>query len=135
MKIDPPSLNSGNAFWTVNSVPRVFRPKVASKCCSVISPSGTASPVPALAYRIGRVAAHAGHVPADQLDGLVQRLLSPARDENMGAFFDEPLGARQRHAARSTRDDCNLTFKLSHMTASFQASASDRLGTPPRTST
>src|SRR5580704_17164126 len=52
MKIDPPSLNSGNAFWTVNSVPRVFRPKVASKCCSVISPSGTASPVPALAYRM-----------------------------------------------------------------------------------
>src|SRR6202020_1948332 len=51
MKIDPPSLNSGNAFWTVNIVPRVFRPKAASKCCSVISPSGTASPVPALAYR------------------------------------------------------------------------------------
>ena len=63
---------------------------------------------------IGRVAAHAGHVPADQLDGLVQRLPSPARDENVGAFFDEPLGARQRHATRSTRDDCNLTFKLSH---------------------
>src|SRR3979490_468854 len=63
---------------------------------------------------IGRVAAHAGHVPADQLDGLVQRLLFPARDENIGAFFNEPLGARQRHAARSTRDDCNLTFKLSH---------------------
>src|ERR1700680_4431694 len=51
MKIDPPSLNSGNAFWTVNSVPRVFRPNVASKCCSVISPSGAASPMPALAYR------------------------------------------------------------------------------------
>ncbi len=63
---------------------------------------------------IGRVAAHAGHVPANQLDGLVERLLPPARDENVGAFFNEPLGARQRHAARSTRDDCNLTFKLSH---------------------
>ena len=63
---------------------------------------------------IGRVAAHAGHVPTDQLDGLVQPLLFPARDENIGAFFNEPLGARQRHAARSTRDDCNLTFKLSH---------------------
>src|ERR1700737_2282115 len=63
---------------------------------------------------IGRVAAHAGHVPADPLDGLVQRLLFPARDENIRAFFNEPLGARQRHAARSTRDDCNLTLKLSH---------------------
>src|SRR5258706_9100175 len=139
MKIDPPSLNSGNAFWTVNSVPRVFRPKVASKCCSVISPSGTASPMPALAYRtsilpfpldrveqtvevveIGRVAAHAGYVPANQLDGLVERLLPPARDENIGAFFNEPLGARQRQAARSTRNDCNLTLKLSH-DFSFQA--------------
>ena len=58
---------------------------------------------------IGRVAANAGYVPADQLDGLVQRLPSPARDENVGAFFDEPLGAHHRHAARSTRDDCNLT--------------------------
>jgi hypothetical protein len=58
---------------------------------------------------IGRVAAHGGHVPADLLDGFVQRLLSPARDENIGAFFNEPLGARQRHTARSARDDCNLT--------------------------
>src|SRR6202043_2405681 len=63
---------------------------------------------------IGRVAAHAGHVPANQLHGLIERLLLPARDENVGAFFNEPHGARQRHAARSTRDDCNLTFKLSH---------------------
>src|SRR5579859_1510799 len=63
---------------------------------------------------IGRVAAHAGHVPADQTDGLVQRLLPSARDEDIGAFFNEPPGARQRHAARSTRDDCDLTFKLSH---------------------
>src|ERR1700733_11207132 len=63
---------------------------------------------------IGRVAAHAGHVPADQLDGLVERLLPPARDEDIGAFLNKQLGARQRHAARSTRDDGNLTLKLSH---------------------
>src|SRR5260221_14406901 len=69
---------------------------------------------------IGLVAAHAGHVPANQLDGLIERLLPPARDKNIGAFFNEPLGARQRHAARSTRDDCNLTLKLSH-DFSFQA--------------
>src|SRR4029077_9086180 len=60
------------------------------------------------------VTAHAGHVPANQLDGLIERLLPPARDENVGAFFNKALGARQRQAARSTRDDCNLTFKLSH---------------------
>ena len=32
----------------------------------------------------------------------------------VGVFFHEPLGALKRQAARSTRDDCNLTFKLSH---------------------
>src|SRR5258707_2517264 len=63
---------------------------------------------------IGRVTAHAGHVPANQLDGLIELLLPPTRDENVGAFFNEPLGTLQRQAARSTRDDCNLTFKLSH---------------------
>ncbi len=49
--------------------------------------------------QIGPVAAHAGHVPANQLDGLVERLLPPARDEDIGTFFNEPLGTRQRHAA------------------------------------
>src|SRR3954454_23251730 len=63
---------------------------------------------------ISRIAAHAGHVAADQLDGLVELLLLPARYENVSAFFHEPLGALQRHAARSTRDDCNLTFELTH---------------------
>jgi hypothetical protein len=63
---------------------------------------------------IGRVAAHTGHVLADQLDGLIERLLPPARDEDVGTLFDEALGSRQRQAARSTRDDCDLTSKLSH---------------------
>jgi hypothetical protein len=82
---------------------------------------------------IGRVAAYAGDVPADQFDGLVQRLLSPARDEHVCAFFNEPLGARQRHAAGPTRNDGNLTFKLSH-DLSFQNS-SGSFGEAPRTST
>src|SRR3984885_9116890 len=79
----------------------------------------------------GRVAAHAGYVPANQRDGLIERLLPSARDENIGAFFNEPLGARQHHATRSTRDDCNLTFKLSH-NFSFQAPSLVVRGGPPR---
>ena len=71
-------------------------------------------PIEAIQTEIGRVTAHAGYVPTDQLYGLIELLLLPARDENVGAFFNEPLGARQRQAARSTRDDCNLTLKLSH---------------------
>src|SRR3954466_4876308 len=50
MKIEPPSLNSGSAFCTVNSVPRALSPKAASKCSSVISPSRRCSPSPALAH-------------------------------------------------------------------------------------
>ena len=38
---------------------------------------------------IGRVAAHARDVPADQLDGLVERLLPPAGDEDVGPFFEK----------------------------------------------
>src|SRR5438105_1495524 len=58
------------------------------------------------------VPATGGHVAADQLDGLVELLLLPARYENVSPFFHELLGALQRHTARSTRDDCNLTFEL-----------------------
>jgi hypothetical protein len=116
----------------VNNVPRVLRPKVASKLGDLAQFDGFAragageQDVDLALFslnrieqaveivEIGRVAAHAGHVPANQLDGLVELLLPPTRDENVGAFFNEPLGTRQRHAARSTRDDCNLTFKFSH---------------------
>jgi hypothetical protein len=35
---------------------------------------------------ICRVTAHAGHVPANQLDGLIELLLPPARDENVGTL-------------------------------------------------
>src|SRR4051794_31945497 len=58
---------------------------------------------------IGRVTAHAGHVPANQLDGLIELLLPPTRDENVGTLFHEELGACQRHTARSSRNDCNLS--------------------------
>jgi hypothetical protein len=46
---EAPSPNKGNAACTVNSVPFTLRPKVSSKCSSVISPSGASEPPPALA--------------------------------------------------------------------------------------
>jgi hypothetical protein len=134
MKIDPPSLNSGNAFCTREQ--RAARIQAEGRVEMLLSDlaqwdgfarAGARIQDVDLALfsldrveqavevvEIGRVATHAGHVPADQRDGLVESLLPPARDENVCAFFDEPLGARQRHAARSTRDDCNLTLELSH---------------------
>ena len=69
---------------------------------------------PVEVVEIGCIAAYAGHVPADQLDGLIERFLLPAGDEDIGAFLDEAPGTRQRQAARSTGDDRDLTFKLSH---------------------
>jgi hypothetical protein len=52
--------------------------------------------------QVGRIALHAGHIPADQLDGFVQRFLPPARDEDMRSFVYEQLGAGQRE--RRARD-------------------------------
>src|ERR1700733_10347794 len=67
---------------------------------------------------IRRITTHTGHVPPDLLDSLIERPLPAARDENVGTFLNEALGARQRQSTRSARDDCNLSFKLSH-TCSF----------------
>ena len=42
--IDPPSLRSGSAFWTVKRVPFTLIAKILSKWSSVISPSAANSP-------------------------------------------------------------------------------------------
>ncbi len=47
--------------------------------------------------QVGRIALHAGPVPANQLHGLVQSFLPPTRDEHLGPFFNEQLGTGQRH--------------------------------------
>ncbi len=80
---------------------------------------------------IGGVAAHAGDIAADRRDGFVERVLPAAGDENIGAFFDEALGAGQGHAARAAGDDGHLTLKLSH-DIFLSGSAHDRSGCPDR---
>src|SRR5882757_1017981 len=134
MKIEPPSLNSGSAFWTVNSVPRAFNMKAASKSPSVISPSRPCAPVPALAHNtsiaplflfdrveqtvqiveVGRIALHAGHVSADQLHGFIHGVLPSARDEDVGSFANEQLGAGQRHTACRAGDHRDFAIDFSH---------------------
>lgn len=47
--MEAPWVNSGKAFWTVNSTPRTLVAKMRSKCSSVMAPSGIISPPPALA--------------------------------------------------------------------------------------
>jgi hypothetical protein len=81
-------------------------PPIANSSCPAWSLTTNASSAPKSRAAVA--------FSADQLDGLIERLLPPARDENVGAFFNEPLGALQRQAARSTRNDCNFSFKLSH---------------------
>ncbi len=139
MKIDPPSLNSGRRL--LHREQRAARIQVEGRIEMLLGDLAQRDGFARAGARIqdvdlalsaldrveqtvevvetGRVAAKAGHVPANLLDGRVERFLPPARDENIGAFFNEKHGARQRHAARSTRDDCNLTLKLPH-DSSFQ---------------
>jgi hypothetical protein len=47
--IEAPSLSSGNAFCTVNSVPRTLTPKMWSKCSSVVCSNVTNVPTAAFA--------------------------------------------------------------------------------------
>ena len=95
MKIEPPSLNSGSAFWTVNSVPRAFSEKAASNSvlgdfaerARLARPGACPQHVDRALFlldgfeqsvqivEVGRIGLHAGHVPADQFDGFIERVL------------------------------------------------------------
>src|SRR3984957_7148564 len=50
--IEPPSLKSGSAFWTVKNSPFTFTSKVWSKWASVAAASGAIVPAPAFAKRM-----------------------------------------------------------------------------------
>jgi hypothetical protein len=51
----------------------------------------------------------------DQGLGLVQLGLSPAGDEDVGAFGDEPLRGGQANAATSAGDDGDLSRQSRHV--------------------
>ena len=64
-------------------------------------------------------AAHAGHGPANQFDGLIELLLPPTRDENVGTLSNEPLGAGRCQASRCTVMTATLPSGFSIMTHSI----------------
>ena len=55
-----------------------------------------------------------GYVASDQFDGLVERALPTAEDEDVSAFGDEPLGDRQTNTRRSAANDGDLACKSGH---------------------
>lgn len=102
-------------------MPRAFSEKAASNYSSVISPSLPCAPPPALAHStpivpfscltvsnkrsrssIGRIGLHTGHVPANQLDRFVHRVLPATRNEDVSAFINEQLRTGQRHPTSRT---------------------------------
>src|ERR1700733_12637448 len=62
--------------------------------------------------RFGNVSLHASNVAPDRLHGLVEFLPPTARDENVGALFDEKLCCRESNPFGAAGDDSDLTFEL-----------------------
>src|SRR5262249_5961860 len=63
------------------------------------------------------VALHAGDVPADLPDRLIELRLAASGDEDVGALGDEAPGGGQADAAAAPGDDRDLTFQfLRHRT-------------------
>src|ERR1700676_3436935 len=60
----------------------------------------------------GDVPLNAGNVAADCLYGLVEFLLSTARNEHIGTLFDEKLGRSQSNPFCAASDDSDLAFEL-----------------------
>src|SRR5258708_1864384 len=62
--------------------------------------------------QFGNVSLNARNVAADCLYGLVEFLLAAARDEDIGALFDEKLCRSQSNPFCAAGDDSDLAFEL-----------------------
>src|SRR6267378_3305833 len=62
--------------------------------------------------QFGNVALNAGNVAADCLHGLVEFLLSTARDEDIGALFDEQFSSSQPNPFCPAGNEGGLAFEL-----------------------
>jgi hypothetical protein len=134
MRMEPPSLKSGRAFWTVNRVPRALSQNAALEVvlgelaergglahagagpqhveAAHLPLDGVVQAVQVV--QVGGVALDAGDVAADLLHGLVQGVPAAAGDEDVRSLVDEQLRAGQRHAGGAACDERYLAVKLSH---------------------
>src|SRR6267378_2457987 len=62
--------------------------------------------------QLGNVSLNARNIAADCLHGLVEFLLSAARDEDIGPLFDEKFCRSQSNPFCAAGDDSDLAFKL-----------------------
>src|SRR5467141_584731 len=62
--------------------------------------------------QLGNVSLNSRNVTADCLHGLVEFLLAAARDEDIGALFDEKFCRGQPNPFCSAGDDSDLAFEL-----------------------
>src|ERR1700730_18180946 len=62
--------------------------------------------------QFGNVSLNTGNIGADCLSGLVEFLLSAARDEDISALFDEKLCGSQSNPFCAAGDDSDLAFEL-----------------------
>ena len=122
--MEPPLFISGSALCTVkNTRLRALMSNSLSKCSSVTSGVGRGSatarvgkhdielaalrlhfpvqPVEILRFR--HIRADGRHVASDFGRGLIELGLAPARNINVRALFDEPLGRGQADSAAAVR--------------------------------
>src|SRR5580692_5738763 len=60
--------------------------------------------------QLGNVSLNASDVATDRLHGLVEFLLTTARDKYVSPFFDEELCGSQPYPAGATGNDCQFPF-------------------------
>src|SRR6266850_3357550 len=83
--------------------------------------------------RLGNVSLNSRNVGADCLHGLVEFLLTAARDEDIGTLFDEKFSSSQPNPFCSAGNDGGLAFELfghclSSVIAELELSSSNALG-------
>src|SRR5205823_14163451 len=65
--------------------------------------------------KVRHISLYAGYISPNLLYCRSQLLLTASRDEHVRAFVHELLRRRQANAAIATSNECNFSFKLTHL--------------------